>query len=169
MPSESTFHLNPRLRLSAYPCTLPHVVPDKPDGLEAAFYAACDGARTFEEVLALNPDYSFLADTLESVVWLDLPLSDAAPATPGERTVVIAAHPQDGYLSMGGWLFNRRGALDCRYISCFSRVVSTTRRNEFVSVQEVSMIRRDEAGLCGRILGCENRFLDLPEVELRRA
>jgi LmbE family N-acetylglucosaminyl deacetylase len=166
MPIESPQSLNLRLSLSAYPCTLPYAPRG---GLEENFYAACDGSRTFGEVLALSLDADFPPEALESMAWLDRPLAGEEPAPAPGGTVVIAAHPQDGYLSMGGWLLNRAGAPECHYVSCYSQVAETTRLMEYVTPYEVAAIRRDEAGLCGRILGCRNRFLDLPEFEIRRA
>ena len=166
-------HAGTRLRLDAYPCALPHAAPAHGTP-ERAFLTACNGARSFDEVLALDPAFAALAGEVDDVVWLDAPLAgeDAAATGPEvevEPVLVLSAHPEDAWVSMGGWLLAHRARVDATVVSCFTRVLQTHRPGEYRSVAEVSAVRADEAALCARATGCRTASLGLAQHELRLA
>jgi LmbE family N-acetylglucosaminyl deacetylase len=169
-----------RLLFSAYPCRLPHVrieagevyfgrLKDAEAGdAEREFLALADGRTPFAEIFGLRPHLLAAAGASRHAVWLSSPL--AAPQLPagGPRSLLLAAHPGDVELSMGGLVLRRRHAGRFTLLNCFSRQLATRSPEAFGSRQEVTAIRRDESWLAATVLGTETRYLDFPELALRR-
>ena len=170
-----------RLLFSAYPCRLPHVsiadgevyfgrLKDGDAGdAEREFLELADGRTPFAEIFGQRPHLLTAAGASRHAVWLSSPL--AAPQLPagGPRSLLLAAHPGDVELSMGGLVMSRRHAERFTLLNCFSRQLATRSPAAFGSQQEVTAIRRDESWLAATVLGTETRYLDFPELALRQA
>ena len=164
-----------RLQVGSYPCLLPHVWLETKglflDGILQAevshrainFCRHCDGQTLFGELKAHLPDPEDLAQVLPFLVWLDRPLGENRAGAEGERILILAPDGQEGFLSMGAYLFNRRGQLRGTYVTCFSQTTPKPRCRDDIPVSQTTAMRVDETNFCARILGLETRFLGLPE------
>ncbi len=170
-----------RLLFSAYPCRLPHVsvadgevafgrLKDADAGdAEREFLALADGRTPFAEIFGQGPHLLAAAGASRHAVWLSSPLAAPRPPAGGTRSLLVAAHPGDVELSMGGLVLRRRGSERFTLLNCFSRQLATRAPQAFGSPQEITAIRRDESWLAAAVLGTETQYLDFPEHALRGA
>jgi LmbE family N-acetylglucosaminyl deacetylase len=167
--------------LSAYPRRLPHVsietgrlffggLEDTGAGeAEREFLALADGRTSFGDLLARHPHLLAAAAMTRYAVWLSSPLAPLPRPAAGQHGLILASHPGDAELSMGGFLLRHRGTDRFTQLVCFSRQLETRAPEAFPSRREVTAIRRDESHLAAAILGIETRYLDLPEYVMRHA
>ncbi len=170
------------VQLRRVPVLLPHVIIDGNQLFDGrtplgelstggiAFCRACDGSSTLAEVLEQHPWSDELDEIVEYLVWLDRPI-DLPPdaGTAQERTLLVSPQPEVGLISLAGWLHRRRGRHHCTHLIACSRLAEAEAGEAFPSLIELSAIRRDEAELAARALGCRNTWLGFSQIELRHA
>jgi len=168
-----------RLDFRAYPMRLPHFVFR--DGElcfgaqplraatedEAAFAAECDGKTLFRDLMARYPGATGFAASAPYLTWFPKPIGQENSQSGGEHWLVIAPHPDDAELSMGGTLLNRPPDTRVTQAVCFSYAVHTIFPASFASPAEVSAIRQDEGALAALASGAEAEFFGYPEFKLR--
>jgi hypothetical protein len=110
-------------------------------------------------------DAADFAQVIDSIIWLDEPLLE--PVAGGERQLILTAAPEHALLSMGGYLLNRRGRLDCLNAVCFSPTSSLRSAPALVTFNEELLARRDDANLWASAAGFRNSYFDLPAHSVR--
>jgi hypothetical protein len=137
--------------------------PSRDDGGElAAVRELCDGTTSLGDLLVRMEEPALLVDVLDSLLWFEEPLT--LPDTATERCLLLSTDPSQPYLSMGGYLLNRYGLLDCVNVVCFSRTATAPISDELPTTAEGLAAERDAANVRGRIAGVRNVFLELPEL-----
>jgi len=171
-----------RLQPDSYPALLPHFHfrdnalwfggesgRDARPG-EAAFARACTGAAPFAEITGSSPAFAMHAATARYLAWWPRPLGETPPAPPARaETIILAAHPDDAELSMGGWLLQQAEPATCLLVICFSTLSHTINGAAFPDAAAASQVRWDEAMLASRMHGAPVLGLDYPEFSIRHA
>jgi hypothetical protein len=168
-------------QLGLYPYLLPHITIGE-EGLfigvnylgectsgDRAFLLACDGQKSIRELqsrFTSSLESEAARAALKFLTWLEEPL-ESVRRVGDEKVLVLSPYPHVGFLSLAGYLINRKGGLNCTYVSCFSRVNATIMPEGFPLEQDVSAIRRDEAAICARIMGGCIEFWDYPAHDVR--
>jgi LmbE family N-acetylglucosaminyl deacetylase len=136
---------------------------------EEVFLRRCDGTTQFTEILQSIPNVIRYAASAQYIVWWPRPVKrqHTLPQTENVDVVVIAAHPDDAELSLGGTLLNLRDRSHIILVTCFSRLSYTISNSAFPGVFLTSCVRRDEATLTAAMLDAEVSFLDIPEHIIR--
>ncbi len=169
-----------RAKRDAYPICLPHYalheeavwqgeewVREMRAG-EAGLAERCDGTQTLRALMDQAPGRARAAATARYLAWWPWPVASAPPPAPARaETIVLAPHPDDAELSMGGWLAQQEHPASCLVVVCFGTLAHTINGTAFPDATAVSHVRAQEATLASRMTGVPVEVLDYPEFSIR--
>jgi LmbE family N-acetylglucosaminyl deacetylase len=139
------------------------------DAREQEIWRALDGTSRVQDLVARYPASALptLCRLLDLGVCL---LVESRFPEARRRIVVVEPHMDDGVLSLGGVIWQRRAECEFTIVTLAGRSNFTSYfylDRDYFDVEEVSALRRAESELFARAVGGRHVALDLPEAPLR--
>lgn len=136
---------------------------------ESEFLKSCDGKRTLAEIVkSTGANAGCVSRLARWFVWWDKAVAEAPVSSSAVvENLILSTGPEDAWLGMGGRLLLEAGKTDALVLMCFGSRLDTHYREAFPTLDDVSIICRDEAALAGRLAHLRQEVWELPDFVLR--